>query len=94
VGKAYDMLSKIFKEEGEGIILSSIHKSKGLEANFVYLIRKDLIPSKYATQEWSLIQERNLLFVAYTRAKESLIFVTDWNDEKQNKLQEIESRNI
>jgi DNA helicase-2/ATP-dependent DNA helicase PcrA len=56
--------------------MMSIHKSKGLEADNVFFIEKfegeKLIPSKYATDEDSKIQEKNLLFVAYTRAKKKL----------------------
>jgi len=83
--KAYEQLDKIFKDDGLGIMLSTIHKAKGLEADRIFLIRRDLIPSKYATQEWSMTQERNLLFVAYSRAKKSLIYVNDWTDEKNKK---------
>jgi len=39
------MIEKIFKDdEGEGIILSTIHKSKGLEADRVFIILPDCLP--------------------------------------------------
>ena len=71
-------LERIFKEEQGGISLSTIHKSKGLENDRVFIICPELLPSKYATQPWQLEQERNLTYVAYTRAKKQLIIVNDF----------------
>lgn len=56
--------------------LSTIHKSKGREWNRVYILRRDLLPSKYAKQDWQLEQENNLEYVAITRAKQELIYVS------------------
>lgn len=65
----------IFVEDaGKGIVLSTIHKSKGLEADRVFFLRPDLLPSKYATTEMSLYAERCLKFVAITRARKELIY--------------------
>lgn len=61
-------------EDSVGICLSSIHKSKGLEANNVYFLDQHLIPSKYATTEEQIIQEMNLKYVAITRAQDELIY--------------------
>lgn len=70
-----DVINRIFADEGEGIVLSTIHKSKGLEADDVYIYLPQLIPSKYASKPWELDQEANLLYVAMTRAKKRLIFI-------------------
>ena len=60
------------------VTLCSIHKSKGLEFDDVYLLGKaQFMPSKYAIQEWMLEQESNLEYVAVTRAKSKLVYVTD-----------------
>lgn len=68
-------LNTIFKDDSEkSIILSTIHKAKGLEANRVFFLDRGLIPSKFAESEDQLIQEDNLLYVAITRAKQSLIY--------------------
>lgn len=58
------------------ILLSTIHKAKGLEWNEVLILDPQLIPSCYATQEWQLQQERNIRYVAVTRAKDILHFAT------------------
>jgi DNA helicase-2/ATP-dependent DNA helicase PcrA len=55
--------------------LSTIHKSKGREWDRVYIIRRDLLPSTYAKLPWQQEQERNLEYVAITRAKKELIYV-------------------
>lgn len=59
----------------EGVCLSTIHKSKGLEADNVYILNKHLTPSKLAKQEWELEQERNLEYVSFTRSKKTLGFI-------------------
>lgn len=56
--------------------LSTIHKAKGREWDRVYLLgRNELMPSKWARQDWELQQEKNLIYVAVTRAKRELVEV-------------------
>ncbi len=74
-------ISLIFTDEIQGICLSTVHKVKGLEADRVFIIRPDLLPMKN-TKSWQYIQEKNLEYVAYTRARLELIFDRDWSDEK------------
>jgi len=62
-------------EKPKVFTLSTIHKSKGREWERVYILRRDLMPSKYAKQSWQLEQEYNLEYVAITRAKSELIWV-------------------
>ena len=73
-------IEEVFNEDKEGVQLMTIHKSKGLESRRVFYLEsfegKKLIPSAYANKAWELDQEKNLLFVAITRAKESLIYLT------------------
>lgn len=77
-----DLLAKIelmftddsTKAQGR-VTLASVHKAKGLEFNTVYLLDKHLIPSKFARQPWQLVQERNLLYVAITRAMSTLVYI-------------------
>lgn len=71
-------ICSIFDEEIDGVKLMSIHKSKGLENDRVFLLEnyegKKLLPSEYATLDWQKVQENNLLFVAITRAKKEFIY--------------------
>ena len=71
------LIDRMFRATGEPqIILATIHKSKGLEWDKVLLYgAEELIPSKYAVQEWQKEQERNLDYVARTRARKDLVFV-------------------
>jgi hypothetical protein len=54
--------------------LSTIHRAKGREWPRVLFLDPQLLPSKYATQDWELLQEDNLAYVGVTRAQEELIF--------------------
>jgi len=77
-----DLIAKlkiIFSDDSDGICLSTIHKSKGLEADRVFIIHSELMPSKHAKKDWEKLQEKNLMYVAYTRAKSVLGFVTDFD---------------
>lgn len=70
-------IDSLFSDDvsAKGILtLSTIHKSKGREWNTVFwLNRAATCPSKYARQKWQLDQEVNLMYVAATRAQETLI---------------------
>lgn len=58
------------------IKLCSIHKSKGREWQYVYVLGAERYqPSKYARKPEEILQEQNLMYVAATRAKEQLIYV-------------------
>lgn len=71
----------IFTDEIQGICLSTVHKIKGLEANRVFIIRPDLLPMQ-AQKSWQIIQEKNLEYVAITRARLELIYDNNWSDEE------------
>tara|TARA_R110000796_G_scaffold96719_1_gene203230 strand:+ start:694232 stop:695821 length:1590 start_codon:yes stop_codon:yes gene_type:complete len=73
-------IDSIFSSDSDGIILSSIHKSKGLEAHRVFILGDELMPLKKAELDWEKEQEKNLMYVAYTRAKSELIFIQDIDD--------------
>jgi len=60
-------INEVFKEDGYGVRLSSIHKSKGLEADRVFLWNPAGLPHPMAKGE-SKAQEFNLRYVARTRA--------------------------
>ena len=71
-------IDNLFKDGIENIlVLSTIHKSKGREWQTVFwLDRANLCPSKWARQAWQKQQEKNLMYVAATRAMENLIEIT------------------
>lgn len=75
--KLLKRLDKVFDDKKDGIILSTVHKSKGLEADRVFIMCRSLMPSKKAKQPWEVEQEENLIYVAYTRAKETLGFIAE-----------------
>ena len=72
-------IENLFGDTKEGakptvLTLSSVHKSKGREWDRVYLLgRNKYMPSKWVVRDWQLQQERNLMYVAVTRAKKELV---------------------
>jgi DNA helicase-2/ATP-dependent DNA helicase PcrA len=75
VAEVLDKLSEIFDDRKNGITLSTVHKAKGLEANRVYLFGPELLPAKWAKSAQEIEQERNITYVAVTRAMRSLVRV-------------------
>lgn len=75
VSDAVAYVDQLFGDDISDILtLSTIHKSKGREFHTVYwLDRVGTCPSKWARQEWQQDQEKNLCYVAATRAKEKLV---------------------
>ena len=73
-------IEAIFKDDQkDGICLSTIHKAKGLESDRVFIIRPDKMFLPHCMRvKWMAEQEYNLAYVAYTRAKNFLGFVTDF----------------
>lgn len=72
------VISNMFSDNNKEdlIILSTIHKSKGLEANNVFALGfSELIPSPYAETPLEQYQEQCLKFVGVTRAINKLIYV-------------------
>jgi superfamily I DNA/RNA helicase len=72
----YGMFSDADKAPKDVLTLSSVHKFKGHERKRVFLLgRHEYMPSPYARQQWQQEQERNLIYVAVTRAMETLVEV-------------------
>ena len=72
-------IEKLFSDDNvvKGIQLSSVHKAKGLEAETVYIILPELLPLIRKDQkDWEREQEDNIHYVALTRSKNKLVFVT------------------
>jgi superfamily I DNA/RNA helicase len=75
IDEAVTRINNLFGEDVKNVlVLSSIHKSKGREWETVFwLDRQGTCPSKWARQKWQQEQEKNLQYVAATRAKSNLI---------------------
>ena len=76
--KLIERINEIFSDnKKDGIILSTCHKAKGREFNNVFICCDSLMPNKRAKQEWEKQQEKNLQYVAYTRTKNNLYFLSE-----------------
>ena len=70
-------ITSIFDDESKtGIIGSSVHRAKGDESFRVWIVKPELMPHPMATQEWQQEQEQNIKYVALTRSKRELVFVS------------------
>ena len=67
-----DKIGRIFAEEKKGICLSTIHKAKGLECDRVHILPN----SAFHNQNRDTQEEKNISYVAITRAKHSLFFIS------------------
>jgi len=79
VQEVIDKINSIFSDESKGgIRLSSIHKAKGLEAERVFLLQLKgaSVPHPMAKSSWQRQQESHLLYVAITRARNELVYVS------------------
>lgn len=70
-------LTRVFKDDQtDGIIFSSIHRAKGLESDHAIILQPEKLPHPLAYRsnnvESALEQERNLAYVAVTRAMDRL----------------------
>lgn len=73
---AKNKVEEIFNNDGIGVRLMTIHKSKGLESERVFVLGyEELLPSKYAKTITEMYQETCLKYVCVTRAKHELVFV-------------------
>lgn len=83
-----NFISKLLVTEpsNDAVIVSSIHQVKGLEAKRVFIINYNLMP--YTSQRKTAddnIQEKNLRYIAITRAKETLYLCEGEEDEDEKK---------
>lgn len=83
-GRAHDEASFkreieiLFEDSAASIILSTVHRAKGLEANRVFILQPESMPLQWEKQQpWEFEQELHIKYVAHTRAKQSMYFVID-----------------
>ena len=72
-------IQQLFTDNNKGLLtLATIHKAKGLEWQRVFILgRHKYMPSCWARKAWQKQQEVNLIYVAYTRAKQELYFLPE-----------------
>jgi superfamily I DNA/RNA helicase len=75
VSELLGKIQMLFSDTNTGVIFSSVHRAKGLEADNVYILRPDLMPHPKAKKDYEKQQEMNGKYVAQTRSKNKLIFV-------------------
>lgn len=78
--KSVDDLAKeiesLFDDNRPAVWLSTVHRAKGLEADRVFILKPEKLPLRWKNQQaWQYSQEMNLLYVALTRAKKTLVFL-------------------
>lgn len=82
-------LENLFKDRENAITFATCHKSKGLENERVFILLPNKLPLTWKGQlDWQLEQEKNLKYVAITRAKKDLF----WVDVEEDKLKDIKVR--
>lgn len=67
-----------FEEDGkpvDKIVLGTVHRTKGLEAGRVWVLRGDVIPHPMAKSQWERKQEEHIFYIAVTRSRSELIWV-------------------
>jgi ATP-dependent exoDNAse (exonuclease V) beta subunit len=76
--EAMAKIDAIFSDEGgkDGVTFSTVHKAKGMEADDVFIMRPDLMPHPKAQGKIAEVQEENIKYVAITRAKKNLRWVS------------------
>lgn len=66
----YVYIQEFFSDEkGALVILSTVHKAKGLEENRVFILEPEKMPHPKAKPGWQMEQELNIKYVAFSRAK-------------------------
>lgn len=76
------VIDRLFADGVNTVLLATIHKAKGLEADRVYWMNSRSCPAKWARQGWQQQQERNLCYVATTRAKVELYLIEEQKDKE------------
>lgn len=75
-----ERIDNVFSDNQQGVVFSSIHKSKGAESERVFILHPELMPHPMALKSGNpeaLQQELNIKYVALTRSKSELYFVEE-----------------
>ena len=71
------LVGRTFSEGPDSVILSTVHRAKGKEADRVVILYPELMPAGYARTAEAVRGEACVQFVALTRAKRDLVFVAE-----------------
>lgn len=74
---------ELFKPRANAVVLSTVHRAKGLEADRVYIAREDKMPLPFVKRPSAVVQEWNLRYVALTRAKKDLVFLNHEDEDEE-----------
>ncbi len=78
IEELYVAIVQLFSDDDKLAILSTVHKAKGLEADRIFILRPTSLPLTWPGQfEWELAQEKHIEYVAYTRSRDTLIFLDE-----------------
>lgn len=71
--EVHERIDNIFSDKNENnvVVLGTIHRTKGLEAARIFILAPELIPHPMARNANEHVQEKNLGWIAATRAKHS-----------------------
>ena len=65
-------------EDDEAVLLSTVHRAKGMESERVYIAEPLTLPLIWESQkQWQEQQEQNLLYVALSRSTKDLFLIGD-----------------
>jgi superfamily I DNA/RNA helicase len=64
-------------EKNRHLTLCTAHKSKGLEWDRVFILNSECFMPKWVKQDWAIQQEKNIVYVAITRAKKDLVYIKE-----------------
>lgn len=69
-------IQTLFSDDNIGVVFSSVHRAKGLEAEVIFLYRPELMPHPRAKSDDEVEQEWNCVYVAGTRSLNELYIVS------------------
>lgn len=75
IERLMQVISELFENRRNAVILATIHKAKGLEADRVFWLGQTQHAAKWVRQDWQKQQEDNLCYVAATRALSALYLI-------------------
>lgn len=75
-------IKEIFTDQVKGIVCSSVHRAKGLENDIVYILDYKNMPHPLANSDMEQREEMNIKYVALTRSKRELYFLTIPGEDK------------